>query len=359
MKTKTKKQTTKIILLVLTLITIQGCATNHQIPDTYRGTQGIELSFMNNAPPNTVQENSFTNIMIEIWNKGAYNIPENELLLSLKYDDIYFKEDLTDEYLFTSQNPEGLLKNELAGKSQEWPAGERLLLPLTRLNVLQILGTRETPTTNIELVACYPYKTFLTQTICLDTDIYGVDKNPICRNRETYIHSNQGAPIAITKIEVDILPMGFIESPVTDSHAPVVNETGELIGLELTSGAGTLVLVEPVIRIYARNLGRGDVFISKQENTETMNLCTFRDESFMYRDHNKVKLLNATLDGLDMDCGTKNTLNLALSSDFITCRLHPNQTGYLRQNLEVPLYIELDYYYRESITKPIRIQRTS
>lgn len=363
---KLNKKALKIIIIttvILTLLLITGCNNRRPtIPTYYQGTQGVEIDFLNNMPPSDVFEDSLVSIMLEIWNKGAYTVPDNEVVLNLRFDPVYFKRDDTDPNYLLSQNPEGTLKS-ISGRSDQWPEGEQIRLPLTKLKVQEIPGTRETPITNIELTSCYAYKTFFSEMICIDTDIYEVDNDPICRNRGTYTYSNQGAPIAINKIEVDMLPMGFIQASLDmPAHVPVINDTGHLIGIAPTTTHEKLVMIEPVIRIYSRNVGRGLVFIPKEDQTGQIsfdNLCAFRDETFGLRDHNKVRVSSAKLDGLEMNCGKKTTLNLANPNDFVTCRLHVNQTGYLRQNLQAPLSIELDYYYRTSQTKQIRIQRTT
>lgn len=358
-----KKQKIILILTILTLLIImtltQGCTDRRTEPiNFYRGSSGVEIDFLNNAPPRYVTENTIVSVMIDIWNKGAYTVPNTETTINLRYDPVYFSLNTEDDDFFLTRNPDGQL-GEISGKSETWPQGESFVMPFAQLNVQEIPGTRESPTTNLELTICYPYKTYISEMICLDTDIYGVDTNPLCRNRERYTYSNQGAPIAINKLEVDMLPVGFVETtPGEPAHVPLINQTGELIGIAPQTTTERLVLIEPVIRIYARNIGQGDVFIPNEENIDTTNLCSFRDETFQFREHNKIKLTKAKLDGFEMNC-EKKILNLANPSDFVTCRLHANQTGYLRQNIEVPFSAEFEYYYRDSTTKQIQIQRQS
>ncbi len=363
------------MLLILSFLVLQGCDQRHGITNVYRGTRGVEIDFVNNAPPTEIIENTEAPVMIEVWNRGAYTIPSGDTVVNLRYDPIYFELDHSDTNFYLARNPDGVF-NVLEGKSSSWPEGEKIILPFTKLISKDIPGTRESPITNLELVACYNYKTFFSEMICLDTDVYEVDTDPICRNRGTYTHSNQGAPIAVNKIEVDMLPMGFVETdpsqpleipvytedgermdPSGPAHSPGYDDEGNLGELNRDVTTERLILVEPVIRIYARNVGRGDVFTTT-ENVDTVNLCAFRDHSFEFREHNKIKLTKANLDGLPMDCN-KELLNLANPSDFITCRLNPEQTGYLRQNIQVPLDVEFEYHYRESKTQQVRIRRST
>ncbi len=367
MKQKNKITQKIILILILTILSlsIQSCTQSREIFPKYAGTEGVIVDFLKNAPPPRVTEGSDANVMIEVANKGAYDLPPGETFVNLRFNPLHFNIDMADPNFELAVNPEGIL-GTIQGKSEAWPEGESFVLPLAKLNVQKIPGTMEQPETNLELTACYSYKTYLTQMICLDTDIYEVDSDPICRNRGSYAFSNQGAPIAINKIDVDMLPMGFVETrPGVAVNVPVIDSSGELIGIAPETTTEKLILIEPVIRIYAKNVGRGSVFISNEPNVPTADLCTLAQESIFYenelgknQEFNKVKLSNMTLDGFEMDC-EDTVLNLANPKDYITCRLHANQTGYLRQNLQVPLSAELEYYYRESVTKPIEIQRTN
>ncbi|MFP4568031.1 MAG: hypothetical protein ACLFN8_03735 [Candidatus Woesearchaeota archaeon] len=354
-----------IIILIISLFLIQGCDNNRpgEPINFYRGSDGLTIKFLNNAPPDRVIENTQTTVMMELANRGAHTVPRGDAIVYLRYNTMHFSTDVTDQGFELSRNPTGIM-GQISGKSETWPQGEFTIFPLAKLNVQKIIGTMEAPKTDIELITCYKYKTYLTEMICLDTDIYEVDSNPICRNRGKFSYSNQGAPIAITQLEVDMLPMGFVDvTPGSPANVPIINETGELIGIAPRTTTESLILLEPVIRIHSRNVGRGSVFLSKNPELTTPYVCAFNQQSqytelaALNQDFNKVKLSNATLDGFEMNCD-KNTLNLANPNDFISCRLNPEQVGYLRQNFEVPLSIELEYYYRQSQTKTIEIQRT-
>ena len=359
------------------MLAIQGC-DRRTGPPIFIGSDGIQIKFLNNAPSDIVYENQPVNVMVDVWNKGAYtpNMTE-DIILNLRYDSLYFDE-LGAAGALLTLDPTGRIP-PLAGKSDIWPQGERTITTLQVLRTREILGTREMPTTNLEAVVCYPYKTFLTQTVCLETDIFEIERNPICRNRGTYTHTSQGAPIAITKVDVDIIPVGYalldsIEYQQVDEsrgsigyssefisglplgNEPVYDESGNLLGIQQSQRDNQLILLEPVFRIYAKNVGRGDVFIASQPNVPTYNLCSMRDFSFEFRDHNKIELTQAKLDGFDLNC-SKTILNLANPSDFLSCRLSQNQTGYIRQNMQVQLLLEFSYHYRESEKTQVKIYR--
>lgn len=379
MKSIYSKKTFLILILIITMLAIQGCGGQRGMVPIFVGTEGIKIEFINNAPPTNMYEHQPINIMIELWNKGAYTPqPNEEIIVNLRYDPIYFDSENEQGSLITTDTT-GRVTN-LAGKSEIWPQGQRIIEPLKTLRTREILGTREMPTTNMEVTACYPYKTFLSESICLDTDIYQIESSPLCRNKGVFTYSSQGAPIAITKLEVDIIPVGYVDlssipggTPTETSqgsigyssdyigtlptgHSPILNESGELVGVQQGQRNERLILVEPVIRIYARNVAQGDVFITNQKGITTSNLCSMNDDSFKYREHNKIKLTNATLDGFAMNC-TKTEINLANPQDFVMCRLSENQTGYLRQNLEVQFLAEFSYHYRESAIKQVKILR--
>jgi hypothetical protein len=367
----------KVILLLILVFFIQGCTEKAPI---YAGTQGLEIKFLNNAPPSVVRENDPLMLMVEIWNRGAYDVNgsgENFAVIGLRYDPIYFTDitsdvgrTLSDDVAVSFRMPGGL-----AGKSEIWPQGQRIMVPLKEISVNPVLGAREAPLTRIETIICYPYKTFLTQMVCIDTDIYGVEDAPLCTNRGAYSFSGQGAPISVNKVEVNIIPKGFVDSSEFDFVSPVVGQEDELRGqyylggyevvldeetglashLEYVSNPDYVMVVEPVFRIYAQNIGKGDVFISKEPGTKTENVCSFGTDSFEYRVHNRVRLSNATLGGNTLVCD-KTEININNRLDFISCRLNDSSI-FLTRNIELPLSVELEYFYRESDSRRIEIRR--
>jgi hypothetical protein len=353
MKTKRTK-TIMMIMLIIVVIIIQGCTNNRPtVINFYQGIEGIELNFLNNAPPRTITGGDEISIFIEVANKGAHTTAEKDTIISLRYNSFYFQKDITDLSYSLSTNPV-LELNRISGKSDPWPRGEFFVLPLAKLKAQEVPGTIEMPTTEIDVNVCYSYKTYFSEMICLDTDIFEMERQPICRNRGTFTYTGQGAPIAVNKLEVDIRPVGFQEVGGS-GYTLIQGEDGE-VGLAEVPNVDRLIMIEPVIRIYAKNVGGGSVFIMNND-IHTKDACSHDTNTLRDRENNKVKITKVMLDGQPMDCGEKTTLNLANPSEFISCKLNPEQTGYLRQNLEVPLSIELDYFYTKTETAQITIQR--
>ena len=353
MKTKKTKLIMIITLLVL-VVTIQSCTNNRPtVINFYQGTEGIELKFLNNAPPRAVIGGDEIPIFIEVANRGAHTTGEGDVILSLRYNSFYFEKDTRDLSYSLSTNEVQRL-NRISGKSDPWPRGEFFVLPLAKLIAQDVPGTIEMPTTEIDVNACYAYTTYFSEMICLDTDIFETERRPICRNRGTFTYSGQGAPIAVNRLEVDIRPIGFHEVG-SSGYTLIEGEDGE-VGLAQVPNVDRLIMIEPVIRIYARNVGRGSVFVMNND-MPTINACLHDTDTLRDRQNNRVRITKVMLDGQPMDCGDKTILNLANPSEFVSCKLSPEQTGYLRQNLEVPLSIELDYFYTKTETAQVTIQR--
>ena len=349
-----KTRITMIVLLIILVVTIQSCTNNRpSVINFYQGTQGIEVKFLNNAPPKEVTGEQEVPIFLEVANRGAHTTSERDAIINLRYNSFYFEKDRTDPTYLLSSSPT-LELNRISGKSEEWPRGEFFVLPLAKLIAQDVPGTIEMPRTDIDVNVCYAYKTYFSEMICLDTDIFEMERRPICRNRGTFTYTGQGAPIAISKLEVDIRPIGF-EEVGGAGYTLIQGEDGYTEMIESPT-VDRLIMIEPVIRIYARNVGRGSAFTTSSP-VPTRNACSYDTDALRNRENNKVRVTKVTLDGQPMDCGEKTTLNLANSLEFLSCKLSPDQTGFIRQNLEVPLSIELEYFYTKTETTQITIQR--
>ena len=218
-------------------ILISGCGggkRNPQIPAIYTGTEGVAIEFMPNIPPKKIYEDQSFTVVVKLHNRGAYSLNGtnnyNFGVVQLDYDPLYFTEiQRSTEFV-------------LMGKSMDYPKGDILLQEVSFMTANKILGTRVAPKSKITASVCYPYETTLSKEVCIDQDFLKIQKNPVCTNPGIYSLSSQGAPIAITKIEADMLPMG-----------------GDI--------------VQPVFRITLKNVGKGLV-ITKKQGMRTVDLCS-------------------------------------------------------------------------------------
>ncbi len=326
--------------MVLTVF-ITACQQSGPGPlNVYTGTEGLTINFLENNPPSEAYENSEIVVAAEIWNKGAHPLNEtgdNYAVVHLNFDTLYFKGQNQQIYpLFAPSQTQKLI---IQGKSETWPTGEKTIMQMANLKVNEIPGVREMPKTTVEASICYPYTTILSQNICIDGDIYDLDKNPVCRNRGTYTFSGQGAPISIYKLEVDMIPAGLVQGETT------------------TFGQQTTMMsLKPSFKITMRNVGGGVVF--------TPNIYLFTDEvcsisnRYYEKDNINVVRVKAYLGNEELKCIGDSELTLYSNEGSIRCEVPEGKTYQINRNYESLLTIQAEYYYRTSTTKTIQIRRT-
>lgn len=211
------KSINKKTLLFLACIFLIGCnastTSNTNQAVTFTGTDGLVSEFSTNAPAKTVFEKSNFPILIKIRNAGAYSIPsdpaDRRALISIGREKDYVPKISIEDNSRVAKNS-GPSDNELIffvdGRSQINPNGDELIASLTaQTSNLDSQSERRISTLTASI--CYPYKTTLSTTICIDPDIEGLRPGKkACKVSDQPFNSGQGAPIAITKIETQMLP---------------------------------------------------------------------------------------------------------------------------------------------------------
>ena len=318
-----------ILIIIIASILISGCsggARSPQIPPIYSGSEGVVVEFMKNVPPQKLYENQVFELIVNVHNKGAYSINGSTInekgVVHVDYDPLYFSQVILKESSFV-----------LRSKSLDFPKGESVMLDLGQMKVNEILGTRVSPKTKIYVSVCYPYQTYLSKEVCIDQDYMKVQKTPVCTNPGTYTFSSQGAPVAITKIEADMLPLG---NGVT----------------------------QPVFRITLRNIGKG-IVITRQDGIIIDNLCSPARTDSNPKNFNILKV-SAWLGSEDnqLKCEPENAI-LWDNEVEVTCTSNPIQAVTV-QDPERPisdnnhisiLTVKADYVYKENINREIEINR--
>jgi|SRR3989338_4812934 len=203
----------KIILLLLLLATLTACSlvpsssnTRPKEIDIYAGTSGLRPEFSKNAPPQTVFESSGFPILIKISNLGAYSIPEKSGLLSIAREKDYVPE------IYLQENPTSAINDpihfEVMGKTQSNPDGDEILISLNA-KTGNLDPQSESKSSTLTATLCYPYKTILSATTCIDTDIANIRPvKKVCTPSEMIFGRGQGAPITVAKIEPQMIPEG-------------------------------------------------------------------------------------------------------------------------------------------------------
>ncbi|MGV8162011.1 MAG: hypothetical protein ACP5N2_01605 [Candidatus Nanoarchaeia archaeon] len=347
-----------ILIIVSISIFIAGCnggGNNPKIVNVYTGTQGVTVQFTQNNPPVDMYEDSEVIVLAEIWNKGAFTPSEKDgdepIMVSLNVDKIYFDVvyDIGDVNTLTGLKD--YLDFYLSGKSEVWPVGEKTIIPIARLKVNKIPGIRETPTTKIGVSACYPYKTYFAQSICVDTDMYDIEKDPICKNLKTYTYPGQGAPIIVSKLEVDMVPVRF-EAGQVGMSIPIMNESGQFVNIGQGTEDQRNLVIRPYFRIYFTNVENG-ILMSFEKAT---NPCVVGPSS-----RGEALIVTASLGNMPLTCA-KPEIKLYSNEGSVRCWLNETDVSgqfELNRNYELPLKIEAEYFYKVTSTKDVKINRVS
>lgn len=183
----------------------------------------------------------------------------------------------------------------------------------------------------ILVTACYPYFTKSTPTVCIDPEPFDTRQEKVC-NIGSQTVPNQGAPIAVTKIEQE-------------------------------AAAGKIQF-----KITIRNVGKGDVIWDKDGVSKLVPLlsrCNPNEGGRLGRkDFDRVQLEKVKIGDVDLfdnrKCapfadGTNNIVRLFEGEGFVICTYDVPDT--VQSAYTTPIDIELRYAYRSTISKPIQIKK--
>lgn len=188
--------------------------------NVYVGTQGLSAEFVKSAPPPKVFENSDFPVLLKIRNSGAYSISQEGdskglmglLKLGTEKDYVYSAE------LEPNENTrKGDFENEayffVWGKRQINPTGDEILVSFNA-KTGKLDPQSENKQSTLTATLCYPYKTILSATICIDPDVAGIRPGKkACTVKDLAFNNGQGAPVAVTRIESQMIPEGDIIKP--------------------------------------------------------------------------------------------------------------------------------------------------
>lgn len=335
-----------IITAILAIFTF-GCSsasTQTKEINVFVGTDGLSVVFANNAPPQRVFESSDFPIVLRIRNNGAFSITDqsqgiNELnglkgLLTIGTEKDYVKSTTfqSGERIFNGDKD-----NEIYffvdGKTQINPQGDELIVPIVgKTGKLDPQSERRISTITANL--CYPYKTVLSTTLCLDPDIAGLNTGKkVCSVKDIDFNSGQGAPIAITRIESQML---FDES---------TNK------------------IRPQFVIYIENKGKGtpvDVssYLGMCRNTDyikdTWNVAYLNAYTSGSMDNNQNKLeCSPSPSSLEKGTGYVRFID---NKNFVKCTFKEG----IDKNVDAflsPLRIEITYGYVQTVATNFAIQK--
>lgn len=186
-------------LFIIASLVLAGCdgtgSSGFNLYDPYYGSEGVEMQFLESAPPDTAYQGSVLKVGLLLQNRGAIDV--NDAVVTLGYLDKYFT--------ISRPTQAGIA---LKGKSFIRRNGEKKpVLFDGRVEELEGVGYDDL-STPITATLCYSYTTHLEENVCIDPDIYGLqERKKACTARDLSL-KDQGAPVAVTSVRESIVDEG-------------------------------------------------------------------------------------------------------------------------------------------------------
>jgi hypothetical protein len=329
-----KKST--LVLLVISLVlllSLTACDQRgySQTPEFHIGKEGLNFRFVNQAPPQEVFEGTEFDVQLFIHNKGAFSLrsPDDDetqyrAKVNLEGYDSSKVFSITEAFLGQGLyvNPEHI---RLEGKSYYYPDGEQDYFPLERFFAKAVPANFETSKVSFQATICYPYKTFFSEQVCIDTDPEGLGRRQqTCRVSDLSFSGGQGAPIAVTKIESKMIPRGQY--------------------------------VLPQFTIHLAHLGKGEFtdFILEADDNGVQGCSS----EVTYTDKNIVAF-NAWLGSDKLTCVTEKVRFDEKGKTSVDCFLDSQSIFAVGDNYYTQLGVELNYLYSQTTSTEVTIKRSA
>jgi hypothetical protein len=317
---KSVNKTVVITILLISMILLTACGnkvpggenprdTAAAIAAVQTGTQGIELSFLQNTPPPLIYDQNELVALVEVHNKGNYDLTAQQCFVQVTgFDQNIIKGGLQTPRS-CAENAGGLFE----GKNLYNVQGSTNFLEFKSPSVTLPAKVFEySPTLNF--VVCYNYHTFANPAVCVDPLFYQVThEQKSCTPRNVGMGGGQGAPVGLSYVNVDMVGNKAI------FEINVVN-----------SGSGR------VLSPYA-------------------DIRTCGQASLKYDDLDKVAYTVQLSGGNLIDCKPRDGfVRLSNNNGKIVCSFNiPGSSAF-----ETPLMVDLDYGYVQSYQKAIKIIST-
>lgn len=193
------QKATLALAIILTLV-LAGCKTaspteRPTFVEQFRvGSQGLMMRFAQNLPPNRLFSGEQLGVVLEVENRGTYTVggPGDRIYISG-----------FDPNIISGISPAGEQIPLLEGRTQfinqggfdavTFKANTRIL---TDRYPVRLLAT-----------ACYEYETIASGNVCIDPNPYSAAMiQKVCTPTNVALGGGQGAPVAVSLIEVDASP---------------------------------------------------------------------------------------------------------------------------------------------------------
>lgn len=304
--------------------------------DIFVGTDGLVAEFSKNAPPPRVFEDSSFPILLRIRNIGAYSIASDKQtfgMISIGRERDYVPA-LTAEK--NNRVLPGTTDNEIFfsvdGKTKINTKGDEIIASLNaKTGKLDPQSEQKLSTITANL--CYPYKTVLSTTVCIDPDVSGIRPGKkVCNVKEIIFNNGQGAPIAITKIEPNMIPDGDIIKPQF------------LVFIE-NKGKGNPVNINNYFKVCGKEK------LSNEEIKNTWNVAFLK----AYTSGNQQLECSPNSEGSNDNL--IGFLRFRDKKDFVRCTFKDKNIKRSDDAFTSPLRIEIDYGYVQTAPTSFIIQK--
>ena len=338
-----------IALLIIGIALLQACQNGGKqgLPDyssLLTGTQGVKVGFMENLPPKEIfiSQGDKTGVPFKIGllveNKGASDVSEGAVRPDSPDPELE-RQSLGDGYMAITTEPSYVRLTgasaqyateprifKLLGKSIENPVGGKEVVVLDAV-ADYVDDNQEKKISEITATTCYKYQTRATAAVCIDPDFFSVAKKPASCTVAPITLTSQGAPVAVTKVVPDMKP----------------------------SGEGTISGVTPEFRIFAANVGVGQVV---NKDAEIRSLCTSKIDTERLESIHEVfdiVKVSASIGGQQLDCGD-GRLDISEAGNFIRCRFNEVDAGSDAFVRELAILLEYGYVDQQKTTVTITKQ---
>lgn len=187
-----------LVIAVLLLAGCNGTTTKGTVDPFLGGTNGILLSFMDDAPPVEVFDGGDFpfSIVVTLKNDGEWDVPTGKGTLSIS--GINPTEFGVSDGDMVKTTPEVLEASSKDAEGNVIP-GTVLLVEFPEMVYGgELVGNRVFP---IRANLCYEYGTEATSSLCVRANLRDTSDSPICEVNEVKTVYSSGAPVAITRFE--------------------------------------------------------------------------------------------------------------------------------------------------------------
>ena len=301
-----------LILFMLVFSSCAGIPGRRKEPEVgYKvGSQGLVMNFLPNYPRPQLYDDQPLDVMIELRNRGSFEI-------GFPGDNIYLSG--FDTNIITQIPKMGVPISKLEGIGPYNPEGgydtvefNGVIYPLKAKNIDSYPAT-------ILATACYHYRTVASDNICLDPQPFTATAERDVCVPGTVGFGTQGAPIAVSTVEVDPAP-------------------------------GT-----SRFKIHISNVGGGTVF--KYGGDYLAKCSPYSSTGLQFNEIDNLRLTKVEVAGKVITPSCKpvdndGSIRLTSGNAVVFCEIVGLGSG---PAYTTPLTVELDYGYRNTLSKSVEI----